>query len=60
MIYQEPTPQSTKVAVLIRFNDFLSAKDAPKKDEDADDKSFSDVNFYVNGVHSKVPGGDKK
>ena len=31
-----------------------------KKDEVADDKFLSGVNFYVKGVEGKVPGGDKK
>jgi basic membrane protein A and related proteins len=31
-----------------------------KKDEVADDKLLSGVNFYVKGVEGKVPGGDKK
>ena len=31
-----------------------------KKDEVADDKFLSGVNFYVKGVEGKVPGSDKK
>ena len=32
-------------------------KDVLKKDEVADDKFLSGINFYVKGVEGKVPGG---
>jgi len=35
-------------------------KEILKKDEVADDKFLSGVNFYVKGVEGKIPGGDKK
>ena len=35
-------------------------KEILKKDEVADDKFLSGINFYVKGVEGKVPGGDKK
>ena len=37
-----------------------AGKELLKKDEVADDKFLGGVNFYVNGVEGKVPGGDKK
>ena len=35
-------------------------KEVLKKDEVADDKFMSGIMFYIKGVDSKVPGGDKK
>ena len=35
-------------------------KEILKKDEVADDKFLSGINFYVKGVEGKVPGADKK
>ena len=37
-----------------------TGKEILKKDETADDKFLSGINFYVQGVEGKVPGSDKK
>ena len=37
-----------------------TGKEILKKDEAADDKMLGGLNFYVQGVEGKVPGGDKK
>jgi simple sugar transport system substrate-binding protein len=34
-----------------------TGKEVLKKDQVADDKFLSGVNFYVKGVEGKVPGG---